>query len=435
MTGTAQEQQSAATSRRIEPFAASVWPWVDQMAERNPEAVFFGGGVPPTEAIPVARLREGADRAWADGAETLLYGEVRGYRPLRELIVERMAARGAIVDPADVLITNGAQQGIDLAARIFIDPGDIVLTEEPTFMDALRVFRSHEAEPVGVPVDEEGLQVDVLATLLDRLPKRPKFLYTMPTYQNPMGVSMSTARRRALVDLARERGIVIVEDDPYGDLSYDGDPPPTLKSLDPEVIFLGTFSKVLAPGLRVGWVASSPRLREAFFNVKEGTDIHNERIMTRTVYHSARGFLDEHIAATREIYRAPARRHAGWTRARDARRGALDDAARRVLPLGHLARAIRDRRHAAGRDGSGCHLLAELVVLPRPLLDPVAAIELLGAAGGADRGGDAQAGGDDPGVSRPGGCRGGWRGSRPRCGWRRRACRAANRRGTWRCAR
>jgi 2-aminoadipate transaminase len=304
VTGTAQERQSTETSRRIEPFAASVWPWVDQMAERNPEAVFFGGGVPPTEAIPIARLREGADQAWADGAETLLYGEVRGYRPLRELIVERMAARGAIVDPADVLITNGAQQGIDLAARIFIDPGDIVLTEEPTFMDALRVFRSHEAEPVGVPVDDEGLQVEALAALLDRLPKRPKFLYTMPTYQNPMGVSMSTARRRALVDLAQQRGIVIVEDDPYGDLSYDGDPPPTLKSLDPEVIFLGTFSKVLAPGLRVGWVASSPRLREAFFNVKEGTDIHNERIMTRTVYHSARGFLDEHIAATREIYRA-----------------------------------------------------------------------------------------------------------------------------------
>ncbi|HKG29243.1 MAG TPA: PLP-dependent aminotransferase family protein, partial [Thermomicrobiales bacterium] len=291
------------TSRRIEPFAASVWPWVDQMAERNPEAVFFGGGVPPTEAIPVARLRAGADRAWADGAEVLLYGEVRGYRPLRELIVERMAARGAIVDPADVLITNGAQQGIDLAARIFIDPGDFVLTEEPTFMDALRVFRSHEAEPVGVPVDEEGLQVDALATLLDRLPKRPKFLYTMPTYQNPMGVSMSAARRRALVDLARERGIAIVEDDPYGELSYDGDSLPTLKSLDPDVIFLGTFSKVLAPGLRVGWVASSPRLREAFFNVKEGTDIHNERIMTRTVYHSARDFLDEHIATTREIYR------------------------------------------------------------------------------------------------------------------------------------
>jgi 2-aminoadipate transaminase len=303
VTGTAQEWQSAATSRRIEPFAASVWPWVDQMAERNPEAVFFGGGVPPTEAIPVARLRAGADRAWADGAEVLLYGEVRGYRPLRELIVERMAARGAIVDPADVLITNGAQQGIDLAARIFIDPGDFVLTEEPTFMDALRVFRSHEAEPVGVPVDEEGLQVDALATLLDRLPKRPKFLYTMPTYQNPMGVSMSAARRRALVDLARERGIAIVEDDPYGELSYDGDSLPTLKSLDPDVIFLGTFSKVLAPGLRVGWVASSPRLREAFFNVKEGTDIHNERIMTRTVYHSARDFLDEHIAMTREIYR------------------------------------------------------------------------------------------------------------------------------------
>jgi 2-aminoadipate transaminase len=303
LTGTTHEQRTTATSRRIEPFAASVWPWVDQMAERNPEAVFFGGGVPPAEMIPVARLREGANRAWDDGASTLLYGEVRGYRPLRELIAERMATRGAIVDTADILVTNGAQQGIDLVARIFVDPGDIVLTEAPTFMDALRVFRSHDAEPVGVPVDEEGLQVDVLARMLDQLPKRPKFLYTVPTYQNPMGVSLATARRRALVDLARERGLVIVEDDPYGDLSYDGEPLPTLKSLDPEVVFLGTFSKVLAPGLRVGWVASSPRLREAFFNVKEGTDIHNERIMTRTVYHTAQGFLDEHVGTTREIYR------------------------------------------------------------------------------------------------------------------------------------
>jgi 2-aminoadipate transaminase len=302
MTKTAREQ--AATSRRIEPFAESVWPWVHDLEERNPEAVFFGGGIPPTENIPVERLRQSAQLAWEDGADVLVYGEVRGYRPLRNLIAERMAARGAVVDPADILITNGAQQGIDLAARIFVDPGDIVLTEAPTFMDALRVFRSHEAEPVGVPVDEDGLQVEALAELLDRLPKRPKFLYVVPTYQNPMGVTMSAARRRALIDLAQERGLVIVEDDPYGDLSFNGDPEPTLKSLDPEVIYLGTFSKVLAPGLRVGWVASSPRLREAFFNVKEGTDIHNERIMTRTVFHAANGFLDEHVAASRAIYRS-----------------------------------------------------------------------------------------------------------------------------------
>ena len=302
MTGVAQKITST-TSKRIEPFAASVWPWVDEMFERNPEAVFFGGGVPPAEIIPLDRLRQGAERAWSDGPETLLYGEVRGYKPLRELIAARMAARGATVDPTDILITNGAQQGIDLAARVFIDPGDIILTEAPTFMDALRVFRSHEAEPVGVPVDAEGLRVDLLPEILDRLPKPPKFLYTIPTYQNPMGVTVSPARRQALVDLARERGLVIIEDDPYGELAYDGPPVPTLKSLDPEVIFLGTFSKVLAPGLRVGWIASSPALREAFFNVKEGTDIHNERIMTRAVYHAADGFLDDHIAAASEVYR------------------------------------------------------------------------------------------------------------------------------------
>ena len=320
MTGATQRTISAGTSRRIEPFAASVWPWVDELSERNPEAVFFGGGVPPTEVIPVDRLREGMEHAWADGAEILLYGEVKGYKPLRDLIAARMGARGATVDPADVLITNGSQQGIDLVARVFVDPGDVVLTEAPTFMDALRVFRSHEAELVGVPVDEEGLQVDAMAALLERLPKRPKFLYTVPTYQNPMGVTMSPPRRRALVDLAHEWEIPIVEDDPYGDLAFDGETVPTLKALDPEVIFLGTFSKILAPGLRVGWVASSPALREAFFNVKEGTDIHNERIMTRAVYHAATGFLDDHVATTREIYRK--------------RRDAMLDALERTMPAG-----------------------------------------------------------------------------------------------------
>lgn len=273
------------------------------MSERNPNAVFFGGGVPPTDVIPVDRLRYGSELAWSDGPETLLYGEVRGYKPLRELIARRMAMRGAEVDPAQILLTNGAQQGIDLVARVFVDPGDIVLAEAPTFMDALRVFRSHEAEVIGVPVDEEGLNVDALREILDRLPKPPKFLYTIPTYQNPMGVTLSAPRRQHLVDLARERGFVLVEDDPYGDLAYDGDPVPTLRSLDPEVIFLGTFSKVLAPGLRVGWIVTPPNLNPAFFNVKEGTDIHNERIMTRAIYHAAEGFLDEHIARTREIYR------------------------------------------------------------------------------------------------------------------------------------
>ena len=303
MTGTTRAGVDAGISKRIEPFATSVWPWVDEMSERNPNAVFFGGGVPPTDVIPVDRLRYGSDLAWSDGPETLLYGEVRGFKPLRELIARRMAMRGADVDPSQILLTNGAQQGIDLVARVFVDPGDIVLTEAPTFMDALRVFRSHEAEAIGVPVDEEGLNIDALQAILDRLPKPPKFLYTIPTYQNPMGVTLSTQRRQQLVDLARERGLVIIEDDPYGELSYDGDPVPTLRSLDPDVVFLGTFSKVLAPGLRVGWIVTPPSLNPAFFNVKEGTDIHNERIMTRAIYHAAEGFLDDHIAKTREIYR------------------------------------------------------------------------------------------------------------------------------------
>ncbi|MFT4039220.1 MAG: PLP-dependent aminotransferase family protein [Thermomicrobiales bacterium] len=304
MTGTTRAGVDAGVSKRIEPFATSVWPWVDEMSERNPDAVFFGGGVPPTDVLPVARLRYGSEIAWQDDPAMLLYGEVRGYKPLREFIARRMALRGAEVDTGQIMLTNGAQQGIDLVARVFVDPGDIVLAEAPTFMDALRVFRSHEAEVIGVPMDEGGIVIEALVNILDSLPKLPKFLYTIPTYQNPMGVTMPLERRQQLVDLARERGLVLVEDDPYGELTYDGEAVPTLRALDPDVIFLGTFSKILAPGLRVGWIVAPECLMPSIFNVKEGTDIHNERVMTRAIYHAAEGFLDDHIAQTAAIYRA-----------------------------------------------------------------------------------------------------------------------------------
>lgn len=292
-------------ARRAAAFAPSVWAAIDALYAAHPDRdlIFFGGGAPPADLIPTARLREAAMLAWRDAPAALDYGEVAGYPPLRRLIADRMAARGMVVDPEQVLVTNGSQQGIDLVARLFLDPGDLVVVEEPTYLGALQTFAGWEASFLTVPLDGDGIRVDILADLLEHSPRRPKLLYLVPTFQNPSGVSLSLSRRRHLLGLARQHGLVVIEDDPYGDLWYDQPPPPPLRALDPDVVYLGTFSKTLAPGLRVGWVAAPPAIAEPLFFAKEGSDIHNERLSARTVYHAADGFLDDHLAAVRPVYR------------------------------------------------------------------------------------------------------------------------------------
>lgn len=295
---------AVAPARRLAPFRESIWLVVDAMFERHPDMIFFGNGAPAKDLMPADRLREATIAAWEDGVGALSYGETEGYRPLRQMIVERMAAAGAPAAIDEIIVVNGSQEGMDIIGRALLDPGDIALVEGPTFPDAIRLFESNGAEVVAVPLDAEGIVVSDLAALLDRLPRMPKFLYTIPTFQNPTGVTMSLARRHALAALARERGLLLVEDDPYSAFRFDGDPLPALRSLDPSSVYLGTFSKTLAPALRVGWISAPRPLYDHLFAVKEVMNISNDRIMPRLVYHAAQGFLDDHVERARAAYKA-----------------------------------------------------------------------------------------------------------------------------------
>ena len=293
----------ATLARRSKAFEASPWSDAWDLVSRHPDGIYFGNGAPAPEAQPLARLREAASRAWADAEGNLDYGELEGYRPLRELIARRMADRQMAVEPDQILITCGSQQGIDLVARLLLDPGDAIVVEGPTYIGAMQTFDAYEATYLVAPVHEDGLDVAALERLLDATAARPKLIYTIPTYQNPTGYAMSRARRQALLALARARGILVLEDDPYGELYYGEPPEPPLRALDPDVIYLGTFSKTIAPGIRVGWVTAPERLMSLLLMAKEGADIHTDRIITRTVYHAAEGYLDAHVAELRGMYR------------------------------------------------------------------------------------------------------------------------------------
>lgn len=294
---------SSGFARRARAFESSPWAEAWNLVSRHPDPIYFGNGAPAREAQPLDRLREAGARAWAEASGILDYGEVEGYQPLRELIARRMAARGMGVEPAEIMITNGSQQGIDLVARLMLDPGDQIVVEGPVYIGAMQTFDAYEAEYIISPLDDEGLDVAALDRLLTATGARPKLIYTVPTFQNPTGITMSRARRESLLALARERGILVLEDDPYGELYFGEVPELALRALDPNVVHLGTFSKTIAPGIRVGWTVAPPRVMDLLLMAKEGSDIHTDRVITRTVYYTADGFLDEHVAGLRELYR------------------------------------------------------------------------------------------------------------------------------------
>ncbi len=260
-------------ARRTSGMSASEVRALFSVAAR-PDVVSFAGGMPYVQALPTDHLQEVAAAVLRERADVALqYGGGQGPRTLRERLVMLMAEEGTPADPEDVVVTTGAQQALDLLGKVLIDPGDEVVVEAPAYVGALSAFSAYEPRFVQVELDDRGMIVEQLEEALLR-GARPKFVYTVPNFHNPAGVTMSRERREQLVALCREARIPIVEDNPYGLLRFEGEREPTLRSLDPEnVVYLGTVSKVFAPGVRVGWAVAEPGLLQRLILAKEAGDL------------------------------------------------------------------------------------------------------------------------------------------------------------------
>jgi len=245
----------------------------------RPEIISLAGGLPDTSTFPPEAFAAEMNRITKTAvAEVLQYGPTEGLDIVREQIVKVMAAEGMRIDAMDVTVTTGGQQAIDLITKVLIDPGDVLICDAPTYPGAISTFCSYEADIVQIECDADGMRMDLLEQTLDALAARgrkPKFIYSVPTFQNPGGVTLSLERRQKLVALAREREILVVEDNPYGLLRYEGDSLPTLYSLDGGnyVVYLGTFSKILSAGLRIGWIVSPTPIREKVVLGKGASDL------------------------------------------------------------------------------------------------------------------------------------------------------------------
>ncbi len=278
----------------------------------HPSTISFAGGLPAPECFPNIELTVAAERVLANQPMSALqYGPTEGYRPLRGFLAERMTGLGITTSLEQIIITSGSQQGLDLLGKLFIDPGAVVAVEEPTYLGALQAWRPYRPEFLTVPLDHEGIDVAVLEKML-RSGKRPRFVYVVSSFQNPAGVTLSPARRQALIEMAAQYDLPIIEDDPYGDIYYGGVRPKPLAALDCElsgelrhVVYLGSFSKILAPGLRVGWAALPRELVGKFVQAKQGMDLHTTSLSQIIVYEVCSDrLLERHIPAVRATYHA-----------------------------------------------------------------------------------------------------------------------------------
>jgi len=281
---------------------------------QRPEVISFAGGLPAPEVFPVARFEEACHRVLqTQSAAALQYGPTEGYRPLREYIVGHMARYGILASVDNVLVTSGSQQALDLISKLLINRGDRILVESPSYVGALQAFDLMGAEYVTIPIDDDGLQTCEMERALR---SGPKFMYILPNFQNPGGVTLSRSRRDELVALSDKYGIPIVEDDPYGQLRYEGEHQPPLVVLDRinaaqddayqmgNVIYLSTFSKVLAPGLRLGWIVAPPEVIARLSQIKQSTDLHTSSFAQMVAFEVAReGFIDEHVKLIRRVYK------------------------------------------------------------------------------------------------------------------------------------
>ncbi|MBE0409914.1 MAG: PLP-dependent aminotransferase family protein [Anaerolineales bacterium] len=305
-------------------------PWENRYAQRTqrmgssairellkltekPNLISFAGGLPAPDVFPVEEFTGACQRVLRDkGASALQYGTTEGYLPLREMIVRHSLRFGIEINADNVMVTSGSQQALDLLGKILINPGDRILVESPTYLGALQAWNAYGAEYVAVPSDANGMITDALE---EALRTGPKFIYVLPNFQNPTGVTLSLDRRQKLVELADRYGVPIVEDDPYGQLRYEGDHLPSVVVLDGQyrenndvcyrgnVIYLSTFSKILAPGIRLAWAIAPPEVITKLVQAKQGADLHTSTFNQIVAHEVSRGgFLDRHIDVIRKCY-------------------------------------------------------------------------------------------------------------------------------------
>lgn len=278
------------------------------------DMISFAGGLPAGELFPVERFEEACHKVLGQmGSQALQYGPTDGYEPLRSMIASNLQRYGITASPDNVLITSGSQQALDLIGKLLINEGDGVLVEAPSYLGALQAFDVYGAEYVPVPTDDAGICTDLME---DSLRFGPKFMYLLPNFQNPAGVSMSLERRKEVVALSERYGVPIIEDDPYGQLRFENEHIPPLFVLDREIrgdgaqydvnniIYLSTFSKTLAPGIRLGWIVAPRDVITKLIQLKQGADLHTSTFTQMVAYEVARdGFIDEHSRTIRAVYR------------------------------------------------------------------------------------------------------------------------------------
>lgn len=271
----------------------------------KPGIISFAGGAPDPALFPNEEFAAIAEEVLRErGPLALSYGITEGYTPLRDWVIDRLSSQGIDTEKNDTVIVSGGQQGIDLAAKSLLNPGDGIICEEPSFIGGLNCFRSYNAELFGVEVENDGLNTDKLEELLKNN-SNIKILYTIATFQNPSGITMSLEKRKKVLELADKYDIIVFEDNPYGELRFSGKPVPTLKSLDKSnrVVYFGSFSKILSPGLRIGFACCAPELMARMVICKQVQDVHTP-VVTQMIAHEflTRYSVDEHIAKISKVY-------------------------------------------------------------------------------------------------------------------------------------
>lgn len=274
-----------------------------------PDMISFAGGFPNPETFPTDIVRQIADDVLVkDGAQALQYGVTEGYAPLRETLAERMKKKRVDATKDNILVTSGSQQSIDLMAKIFIDPKDTVVVSAPTYLAALTAFNAMQATYESIPLDADNMRMDIFEERMKKLSRRanpPELVYVLPNFHNPAGVTMPEKNRKKVVDLASDYDYLILEDDPYCELRYAGEPIRPLKSFDDEgrVVYISSFSKILSPGLRVGWLVADPEILKKLVIAKQSTDVCANVLGQRIAHeYVTRGFIEPQIEKIKKIY-------------------------------------------------------------------------------------------------------------------------------------